>query len=146
MTPTLPEVLLAFVLSRATGVSIELEDLVCLSRNVYHEARGESPRGRRAVAFVTLNRVGKPGFRDTICEVVYQPGPAFSWTDDGRSDVPKDMIALESSMLSALEAVRGDHPDPTEGATYFNAGPRPSFARDFIKTASIGAHTFYQEN
>src|SRR3712207_1073877 len=47
-------------------------DLYCLVQNIYHEARGEPDKGKIWVAYVTLNRVGAPGYRDTVCEVVWQ--------------------------------------------------------------------------
>ena len=65
-------------------------DLVCLARNVYHEARGEPAAGQYAVAEVTLNRVASRHFPDTVCDVVYEKRfdarrnrlvGAFSWTE-----------------------------------------------------------------
>ena len=61
-----------------------LQDLYCLTKNIYHEARGESKLGKIAVAQVTMNRVNSgQRWPDTICEVVYQQvkgTPQFSWT------------------------------------------------------------------
>lgn len=61
-----------------------LKDLYCLTKNIYHEARGESYLGKIAVAQVTMNRVNSgQRWPDTICEVVYQQvkgTPQFSWT------------------------------------------------------------------
>lgn len=51
-------------------------ELVCLASNIYHEARGESLRGQRLVALVTLNRAKTLG---TICRAVFEPNQ-FSWT------------------------------------------------------------------
>src|SRR5262245_13587588 len=44
-------------------------NLLCLARNVYFEARGEPLAGQYAVAEVTLNRRGTAGFPRTVCEV-----------------------------------------------------------------------------
>ena len=44
----------------------------CLATNIYFEARGESLEGKKAVAFVTLNRVESESFPNDICSVVYQ--------------------------------------------------------------------------
>lgn len=46
--------------------------IVCVAQAVYHEARGESDLGKRAVAHVILNRSKK--FHKTPCEVLRQPG------------------------------------------------------------------------
>lgn len=54
-------------------------DVVCLAKNLYHEARGEPIIEILSVAQVTLNRVFSPRFPSTVCEVVYQDSQ-FSWT------------------------------------------------------------------
>ena len=46
--------------------------LLCMSLNLYFEARGEEVQGQIAVAEVTLNRVASPAFPDDICGVVLQ--------------------------------------------------------------------------
>ncbi len=53
----------------------------CLAMNIYHEARGESVEGQRAVGLVTLHRVLARSYPDDICSVVYQP-KQFSWTEE----------------------------------------------------------------
>src|SRR5690554_1426460 len=59
----------------------------CLALNLFFEVRDEPMGSWLAVAFVTINRVIDPRFPDTICEVVWEP-KQFSWTHDGKSDVP----------------------------------------------------------
>ena len=72
----------------------------CLALNIYHEAKGESELGQRAVAYVTLNRAHDPAYPDDICDVVYQAVKKngvpvknqcqFSWYCDGKDDEPTD--------------------------------------------------------
>jgi spore germination cell wall hydrolase CwlJ-like protein len=62
-----------------TPEPIPKEEIECLSRNIYHEARGEGHVGMTAIAMVTLNRVKDPRWPKTVCKVVYQPYQ-FSWT------------------------------------------------------------------
>lgn len=61
-----------------------LKDLYCLTKNIYHEARGESQLGKIAVAQVTINRVNHATkWPSNVCDVVYQKiqgSPQFSWT------------------------------------------------------------------
>lgn len=137
------EYVLALALAAHNGLSVAPEDLVCLSRNVYHEARGESREGQIAVAYVTLNRVAHEEFGETICEVVHDP-KQFSWTTDDLSDAPTDMVAYVKAMQVALDALRGLEPDPTFGATFFyNPGKAsPGWARRFAETAVIDNHRF----
>lgn len=52
--------------------------LMCLSLNIYHEARGENLAGQRAIAQVTMNRAN--GKKENICNVVFSP-KQFSWTN-----------------------------------------------------------------
>lgn len=54
--------------------------LLCLSLNIYHEARGESTRTQEAVAAITMNRTKVKDKPRDVCEVVYYPY-AFSWTN-----------------------------------------------------------------
>lgn len=55
------------------------DDISCLIKNIYHEARGEPDRGQLAVALVTLARSQDRRFANTVCGVVYQKNQ-YSWT------------------------------------------------------------------
>ena len=79
------------------------EALLCLTLNVYHEARGEPFLGQVAVAEVTLNRVDDLRWPDTVCEVVYQPYQ-FSWTLEDK-DPPADLIAFHRAKQAAEYAM-----------------------------------------
>ena len=46
--------------------------LLCLSMNVFHEAKNQSVEGQIAVAEVVMNRVADTRYPNTVCEVVYQ--------------------------------------------------------------------------
>ena len=41
---------------------ISKEELMCLAKNIYHEARSETTNGMLAVAHVTINRVNSSKF------------------------------------------------------------------------------------
>lgn len=137
------ELALAVLMSQISGVSVDPQELVCLSNNIYHEARGESQAGQIAVGYVTLNRVEKPNFGGTICEVVHDKGQ-FSWTEDGKSDAIKNREAYVRSMRIAINVIQGIEPDPTQGATYFyNPNiAQPKWSRAFTVSAVIGRHKF----
>ena len=51
---------------------IDQEELTCLAKNIYFEARGENRTGQYAVGLVTLNRLKSKRFPNTICKVVKQ--------------------------------------------------------------------------
>lgn len=58
----------------------KMQEVECLSKNIWYEARGESIKGKTMVANVVYNRMnyGRP-FANTVCGVVYQKSQ-FSWT------------------------------------------------------------------
>ena len=121
------------------------EDLNCLAQNVYFESRGESHIGQSAVAWVTLNRVVDKQFPDSICEVVWQTDQ-FSWTNDGKSDKPKDAEAWDTATKIAEEVLSeyGYSTDPTEGSTYFHASySKPGWRHEFERIVLIDQHVFY---
>lgn len=62
-----------------TNYSAPTEQQQCLIDNVFHEARGESIKGQKLVAAVTLARVKHRSWPNTVCEVVHQDYQ-FSWT------------------------------------------------------------------
>lgn len=117
---------------------------LCLTQNIYWEARGEPPLGQIAVAWVTLNRVKSPRWPDHVCDVVTQPHQ-FSWTSS--PSTPSDEEAYEQAVLIAASVLAGQIPDPTGGATHYYAHnyAHPRWASKLTPTAVIGGHTFMKE-
>ena len=108
---------LVLALTPAMVVS-ETQDQRCLALNIYYEARGQAVTDQQAVGHVTLNRVKSPKWPKTICSVVHQSGQ-FSWTRDGRSDIPSNPKALAEAKRIANQVLDGELEDNTDGATYF---------------------------
>ena len=128
-------------------------DLICLARNVYHEARGEPVAGQHAVAEVTLNRVRSRHFPDTVCGAVYEKRfdsvrnrlvGAFSWTEFDEVSKPTGQ-AWEQAVRSA-EAVYDEQQDPTvDGALFYHAARiEPNWAKEKKRITRIGSHIFYE--
>lgn len=116
--------------------------LQCLTEALYHEARGESVAGQRAVAEVILNRVDHPAFPRSVCGVVNQP-KQFSYK--GRVGKMRDRAALNRARKIAAEALAGAPRSLTGGATYFHTTyVKPSWSRRMTRTTRIGAHVFYR--
>lgn len=131
-------------------LEIDVDEMHCLAKNIYFEARGESLKGKIAVANVTMNRVDSTKYPNTICGVVYQAKYSkwwqdhngslvpiknkcqFSWYCDGKTDalyltnskgqvIKSNMKAWEDSLQIAKDSIRGNLSDLTLGAThYFN--------------------------
>lgn len=146
---------IALIVGMTTNMQADINhgDLICMARNVYHEARGEILEGQLAVAFLTLNRVESPRFPDTVCDVVTEDrGPKpwdcqFSWWCDGKSDVPTDQDAYETAIMISLAAMTNAATNPVPGATHHYAENKttPSWSYHLAEIAVIGDHRFMQE-
>ena len=139
------------------------EEVDCLSKNMYYEARSEGLAGMLAVTAVVLNRVEDKRFPNDVCGVVYQ-GPTtksirtpsvkypiknkcqFSWYCDGKSDTPLDIKSFAFARGLAYEILKGtfSYVDITEGALFYHAkSVKPSWSKVFKKTVEINEHKFY---
>jgi len=125
------------------------DPIVCLSRTIYWEARGEGAASMEAIASVVMNRLGHEGFPNTICEVVrqgHEQGACqFSWWCDGRSDTAKEDDAYAIAKEIARRALNRQLSDRTGGALYFHQRQvNPSWSTAYIKTAELGEFVFYK--
>ncbi len=128
-------------------------DLTCLALNVYYEARGESDKGKKAVAKVTLNRVRSKRFPNTICEAVYEQRwdkrrrryvGAFAWTEFDTLPSPKNR-----QWKKAWKAAESVYLDPEsvqlKGALFYHATRiKPRWAKQKKRIKRIGRHIFYR--
>lgn len=126
------------------------EELTCLARNIYFEARSEPLEGKLAVAHVVMNRVASKYFPDTVCGVV-QDGTdevlhkcQFSWYCDGKPDVIDDAIAWLEATTLAAQVYWGRVEDPSRGALWYHADyVKPGWRKAFAEGPTIGRHIFY---
>ncbi|WP_170297715.1 cell wall hydrolase [Paracoccus litorisediminis] len=136
-------VLSLFLTSGVDPAQYTPADALCLTRVVYHEARGESLKGQKAVAHVVLNRAEDDRYPDDVCAVTKQPAQFAPQVrrKPGRVDEPE---AFKRAAKAALGAMAGET-DPTHGATHFYApkgGTRPGWARKMRVAAVVGGHKF----
>ena len=142
------------------------DQILCLAKNIYWEARNQSYFGQWAVGMVTMNRVRDARFPNTICEVVYEglhrkswKDPSilvpikdrcqFSWYCDGKSDnFPKhDEEAVMVAHEIADAVITGNYMDYTGGALFYHADyVLPAWAEMKEKTIEIDDHIFYKWN
>ncbi len=144
--------LVALIYHAVEGMAVD-NDLNCLARNIYYEARGESEKGQRAVAKVTLNRVASSRFPSSICDVVYEKRwdkkrgryvGAFAWTE--LDSLPRLKREPWRRAWKAAESVY-EKPQSVQlkGALYFHAARiKPKWARQKKWVKRIGRHIFYQ--
>ena len=70
---TAKSLMMSIMLSNDIAINeVAVEQTYCMSLNIYYEARGESWKGKSAVAHVVQNRVAHEKYPDTICGVVLQ--------------------------------------------------------------------------
>lgn len=115
-------------------MAIDLPDaqIRCVAAAVYHEARGESELGQRAVAHVVYTRAKKRNL--TPCQVIKQPGQ-FCFR----------MRASYSGRdwNNAIRIAKIPGSDPTNGASYFHSNKvSPKWRVKYAIT--IGNHRFYK--
>ncbi|WP_254695325.1 cell wall hydrolase [Oceanicola sp. D3] len=122
----------------------------CLAEALYFEARGETVKGQFAVAEVILNRVDSGLYPSTVCAVVNQGTGRkyqcqFTYTCDGYSDAIREQAAYDRVGKIAWLVLNGAPRQLTGGATHYHTNAvRPSWARQFPRTARIGVHSFYR--
>ena len=127
-----------------------LDDAItCMARSIYWEAKGKDTADMEAVANVVMNRLGHEGFPDTVCAVVKQGSETkscqFSWWCDGKSDSVQEETQSALAKEIARKALNKQLPDRTGGAMYFHDKTvKPVWAKEYIKTASIGLFVFYK--
>ena len=166
------KIMKAAILGIAAGVTVSASfsargsdnQIECLAKNMYFEARSQGTAGVLAVSAVVLNRVNDSRFPDTICGVVKQ-GPTraswlnrnkrypirnrcqFSWYCDGKSDVPKNKKLYNKLEGLATSILSGEinFIDITDGATFYHADyVQPSWAKTKTRTVEIEDHIFYR--
>jgi spore germination cell wall hydrolase CwlJ-like protein len=129
------------------------QNVACLARNVYYEARGEPTAGQYAVAEVTMNRRASGRYPDSVCEVVYQRNwdplrrryvAAFSWTELGELDEPSGE-AWRRAREVAETVYYEMHAPALDGSLFFHATyVNPSWSKDKRRVVRIGRHIFYK--
>ncbi|MCH2163456.1 MAG: cell wall hydrolase [Marinovum sp.] len=122
----------------------------CLAEALYFEARGESVKGQAAVAEVILNRVDHPRFPGTVCGVINQGtgkryACQFTYTCDGRPETINEPKAWANVGKVARAMLDGAKRNLTGGATHYHTtAVRPSWARKYTHTTTVGVHRFYR--
>ncbi len=124
--------------------SVYGQELGCLAMNIYHEARGETEKGKLAVAAVTMNRVASKYYPNTVCEVVWQR-KQFSWTQlKTKYHVVKDARAWTNAVeIAQLFIDGGNWPGVGEATHYHTVAVSPSWKDEEQLVAQVGNHLFY---
>lgn len=144
--------LLTMLSSYPNPETLNKEEIYCIARAVYHEARGETIAGQMAVAHTVLNRVESKRYPSTVCGVVYQPLQFTNLFRASKIDKTEDnwRLAWEQAVEIAGFSYIGFIEDPTNGATHYYSQTKlkepPKWPSWIVKIATIGNHTFMKGN
>jgi len=129
------------------------DEKLCLSRAIYHEARGEMDTGQWAVANVIINRALSKRFPSSMCGVVYQNADQgryrcqFTFACDGQQEVIRERQAWAKAGKIAAAAYsefqRGQRPGVVPGSALYYHTTSVSTNWGFKQVAQIGSHVFY---
>lgn len=139
----------AFSMAQASATD-RARALQCLTAAIYYEAGNEPDTGQRAVAQVILNRVRHPAFPATVCGVIYQgsermTGCQFSYACDGSmARVPARASWLRAMRVAGAMLAGGVEPSVGTATHYHTYAVTPSWNRQLVMTAAIGAHFFHR--
>ena len=130
------------------------KQITCLADNIYFESAHEPLDGKKAVAFVTFNRLRSGNYADDICGVVHQKTGGvcqFSWYCE-KKITSKRLTVRDTSLYNEIRQLAIDmvinfehHEDVTNGATFYHAdyvNPRWKLK----KVDKIGRHIFYRSS
>jgi spore germination cell wall hydrolase CwlJ-like protein len=145
--------------SMLNPIPLNDQDVYCLTRNAYYEAKGDSQMSQIAVTHVVLNRLKDPKFPKSACEVVYQKNKnqeqhkttcQFSWTCDRKlmGAIPnQEAEGWQESLTSVKKALTMYYQqkvDVTQGATFYHANYVNPGWYTLEKITSIGSHIYYK--
>jgi spore germination cell wall hydrolase CwlJ-like protein len=124
-------------------VNYTKNDVECLTKNIYYEARGEDHRGKLAVGNVTINRLKTGYWGDTICKVVYAK-KQFSWTLAKKLPRPDSKSWAESEEV-ARRVLAGHRLRGLQRSLFYHAIyiKDPRWADTRHEAGQIGNHIFY---
>lgn len=132
----------------STPALADTQQIECLARNAYFEARGEGRAGIEAVTHVVINRTKQPKWPSTPCGVVYQRTRGscqFSWVCTRNSIRDQRLYAYCRDLVARIYLQRPY--DPTRGATFFHGISVPGywFRNNLRVTYRSGGHIFYRD-
>lgn len=123
------------------------DELYCLARVVFGEAKGESGRGKQLVAMVVVNRALSSEYAGDLCKVVQQDQQFHGYSASMNLAVKGDFDAFIHSYNVARETLNRYvyAPNAEKDILFFHADyVRPSWARSMERAFVEGRHIFYR--
>jgi spore germination cell wall hydrolase CwlJ-like protein len=135
----------------ANQLKVDVKQITCMARNIYHEAGAETAIGQAAVARVVLNRVNH-GFAETPCKVIYQKTLInenvvcqFSWVCEDKGEPNKASARYKQAEMVAYQTMMGMYKDVVPKTTLFFHSINIDPSWPYKQVAKIGNHIFYSK-
>lgn len=124
-------------------------DVDCMAEALYHEARGTTYEGERAVGEVILNRASDSRFPSSVCGVIdqrYNGSCQFSYRCDSiPNDLYNEPAELAQMRSISLELLIDRQEDITNGALFFHAASmEPGWFSTLSARGQFGGNIFYR--
>lgn len=119
-------------------------EVQCMAKTIYHEAKGESEVGMRAVGYLTLNRAAHPAYPKTICGVIhskYQGKYEYNWVGMKLPIREQDRYAM--ALKVSRDVLTRTVPNPIDDSLFFRNKSAHRQLRYERYVATIGNHRFY---
>ena len=118
------------------------DDVQCMAKVVYHEARHQSVLSQLAIAEVIANRARSGLFPRSLCKVVNQPGQFFP---TGPYRVPTASQEWRTAVAIAQLAQTEARSLVAAGALFYHAAwTTPSWTHHKIRVAQIEGNIYYR--
>lgn len=125
-------------------VKITEAEVQCMAKTIYHEAKGESEVGMRAVGYLTLNRAAHPAYPKSICGVIhtkYQGRYEYNWVGMRLQIREQDRYAM--AIKVSRDVLSRSVPNPIDDSLFFRNKSAHRQLRYERYVATIGNHRFY---
>jgi len=125
-------------------VKITDAEVQCMAKTIYHEAKGESEVGMRAVGYLTLNRAAHPAYPKSICGVIhtkYQGRYEYNWVGMRLPIREQDRYAM--AIKVSRDVLNRSVPNPIDDSLFFRNKSAHRQLRYERYVATIGNHRFY---
>lgn len=128
-------------------------EILCLADNIFFEAGNQSDEGKKAVAYVTINRYLSGEYPANLCKIVHQRNNnvcQFSWVCRSasykrRKNFEQDMWTRSHGIAMIVVDTYQQKSDPTHGALFYHANyVKPGWSRRMLHTTTINDHIFYR--
>ena len=130
------------------------KELQCIKSALWHEARGETEEGIRAVMSVIYNRKNHKNYPNTFCKVILQD-KQFSAFNSDKSLATKRLKPVKGPDEEAYSKVAGIAQEAVVGAFepvlepsvlhYAHIKVKNKWTRKFKRVKVVQSHAFYKE-